>query len=139
MFSARNNVEEQELWLKDYFARHEAGAEFMLPWMMDTYFVTMNRLKTMFTPGELKTIIEAHKEFLLDTAHLRLPHLLLQVTEQYERHDLCLKYGASLQRLEHKFRQLDETQTAILILWAASFWHGSNVSAESMERYLSLA
>lgn len=35
--AARIN-EQQERWLKDYFRTKSAGAEFILPWAVDTFF-----------------------------------------------------------------------------------------------------
>ncbi len=35
--AARIN-ERQERWLKDYFRTKSAGAEFILPWAVDTFF-----------------------------------------------------------------------------------------------------
>ena len=59
--AARIN-DEQERWLKDYFRTKSAGAEFILPWAVDTFFRAMANIKQMFTAGELKTIVEAHKD-----------------------------------------------------------------------------
>ena len=56
--AARIN-DEQERWLKDYFRTKSAGAEFILPWAVDTFFRAMANIKQMFTAGELKTIVEA--------------------------------------------------------------------------------
>ena len=126
----------QDAWISDYFSSRTAGAEFMLPWFMDTYFITMTRLKDIFTLPELKTIIETHKNMIIDTAHLRLAHLLLQVTEHCDRNSLNERYGADLTILENKFRQLDDTQAAVLILWASSFWRSQTCTEEAMERYV---
>ena len=69
--AARIN-DEQERWLKDYFRTKSAGAEFILPWAVDTFFRAMANIKQMFTAGELKTIVEAHKDtrLLPDYIHL---------------------------------------------------------------------
>ncbi len=101
----------QDGWIREYFSSQTAGAEFILPWFMDTCFTALARIRSIFTALELKRIVMAHKNILLDTSHLRLAHLLLQVSEHSE-----------LSALEGKFRQLDDTEAAVLILWAASFW-----------------
>ena len=42
--AARIN-DEQERWLKDYFRTKSAGAEFILPWAVDTFFRAMANIK----------------------------------------------------------------------------------------------
>ncbi len=76
--AARIN-DEQERWLKDYFRTKSAGAEFILPWAVDTFFRAMANIKQMFTAAELKTIVEAHKDTRLLPDHTRLSYLLLRV------------------------------------------------------------
>ena len=78
--AARIN-DEQERWLKDYFRTKSAGAEFILPWAVDTFFRAMANIKQMFTAGELKTIVEAHKDTRLLPDHTRLSYLLLRVSD----------------------------------------------------------
>jgi hypothetical protein len=129
-------TETLDLWLKDYFKSPGAGAEFMLPWTVDTYFTTVNVLKELFSPAELKTIIDAHEHMVIDTSHLRLAHLLLQVLERCDQSDIHARYGADANDIESKCRQLDDTQAAVLILWALAFWRGQNNSAEAMEKYI---
>ena len=55
--AARIN-EEQERWLKDYFRTKSAGAEFILPWAVDTFFRAITSIKQIFSASELKTIVE---------------------------------------------------------------------------------
>ena len=57
--AARIN-DDQERWLKDYFRTKSAGAEFILPWAVDTFFRAITSIKHMFSAAELKTIVEAH-------------------------------------------------------------------------------
>ena len=59
--AARIN-EQQERWLKDYFRTKSAGAEFILPWAVDTFFRAITTIKGTFTGPELKTILEAHRD-----------------------------------------------------------------------------
>ena len=47
--AARIN-EQQERWLKDYFRTKSAGAEFILPWAVDTFFRAITTIKGTFTP-----------------------------------------------------------------------------------------
>ena len=60
--------DEQERWLKDYFRTKSAGAEFILPWAVDTFFRAITNTKAVFEPAELKTIVEA-----VSYTHLTLP------------------------------------------------------------------
>ena len=133
----RRYADEQDSWLKDLFQSRTAGAEFMLPWTIDTYFTTMTALKKMFSAAELKAIIEAHRDAVLDTSHLRLAHLLLQVLERDDSADMH-RHGSSPVALENKCRRLDDTQAAVLILWASAFWRGRDCSDQSMEKYIAV-
>jgi len=40
---------EQERWLKDYFRTKSAGAEFILPWAVDTFFRAISSIKSIFS------------------------------------------------------------------------------------------
>lgn len=130
----RRYADEQDSWLKDLFQSRTAGAEFMLPWTIDTFFTTMTALKKQFTAAELKAVIEAHKNAVLDTSHLRLAHLLLQVLE---RGNDIHRHGSSPAALESKCRRLDDTQAAVLILWASAFWRGRDCSEQGLDKYVS--
>ena len=104
--AARIN-DEQERWLKDYFRTKSAGAEFILPWAVDTFFRAMANIKQMFTVGELKTIVEAHKDTRLLPDHTRLSYLLLRVSDACELNNLHTRHGASRSSLESKLKSLD--------------------------------
>ena len=92
--AARIN-EQQERWLKDYFRTKSAGAEFILPWAVDTFFRAITTIKGTFTGPELKTILEAHRDQRLLPAHTRLSYLLLRVADLCEQTDFHSRYGAS--------------------------------------------
>lgn len=94
--AARIN-DEQERWLKDYFRTKSAGAEFILPWAVDTFFRAMANIKQMFTAGELKTIVEAHKDTRLLPDHTRLSYLLLRVSDACELNNLHTAWRQPLQ------------------------------------------
>lgn len=135
---ARTSADEQDVWLREHFRSRTAGAEFMLPWTIDTLFGTVAALKSLFTPAELKTIIDAHKNIVIDTSHLRLTHLLLHVMEQSDRKELYKKHGSNPRNLETKFRQLDDAQASVLILWASAFWRGQTCSPQALEKYIAV-
>ena len=97
--AARIN-EQQERWLKDYFRTKSAGAEFILPWAVDTFFRAITTIKGTFTGPELKTILEAHRDQRLLPAHTRLSYLLLRVADLCEQTDFHSRYGASRTSLE---------------------------------------
>ena len=133
----RHQQEEQEGWLKELFQSRRAGAEFMLPWTIDTYVTSMTALKQTFTPAELKTIIDAHEGVSIDTSHLRVAHLLLQVMDRCDSDGIHNRHGSVPRELEAKCRQLDDTKAAVLILWASAFWRGQYTSAQALEKYIS--
>ncbi|MBR5883401.1 MAG: hypothetical protein IKY97_08035 [Mailhella sp.] len=134
----RHHTEEQDTWLKELFQSRRAGTEFMLPWVIDTYVTTVTALKQTFSAAELKTVIDAHEGVSIDTSHLRVAHLLLQVMDRCDRDGIHERHGSEPRTLESKCRQLDDTKAAVLILWASSFWRGKNTSEQAMEKYISV-
>ena len=134
----RHHLEEQDAWLKDLFLSRRAGAEFMLPWTIDTYVTSMTALKQTFTPAELKTIIDAHEGVSIDTSHLRVAHLLLQVMDRCDSDGIHSRHGSDPRELEAKCRQLDDGKAAVLILWASAFWRGQSTGEQAMEKYITL-
>ena len=127
---------EQETWLKNYFKTKSAGAEFILPWAVDTFFRAIAAIKTMFTPGELKTIVEAHKDARLLPDHTRQSYLVLRVTDACDVTMLHTRHGASKANLEAKLKRLDDTQATALMVWAAAFWVSRNCTAENLDEYI---
>lgn len=127
---------EQEKWLKDYFRTKSAGAEFILPWAVDTFFRAINSIRANYTPGELKTIVEAHRDIKLLPDHTRLSYLLLRVMDACDVNMVHAKHGASKTSLEAKLKRLDDTQATALMVWAAAFWVSRNCSAESLDEYI---
>ena len=133
--AARIN-EDQERWLKDYFRTKSAGAEFILPWAVDTFFRAITNIKTLFTAAELKAIVEAHKDMRLMPDNSRLCYLLLRVHDACEINHVHMRHGASKSSLESKLKSLDDTQATALMVWASAFWVSRNCSAESLDEYI---
>ena len=133
--AARIN-DDQERWLKDYFRTKSAGAEFILPWAVDTFFRAITSIKHMFSAAELKTIVEAHKDMKLMPDHTLLSYLLLRVTDACDVNNVHLRHGASKSSLESKLKGLDDTQATALMVWASAFWVSRNCSAENMDEYI---
>ena len=133
--AARIN-DDQERWLKDYFRTKSAGAEFILPWAVDTFFRAITSIKHMYRAAELKTIVEAHKDMKLMPDHTRLSYLLLRVTDACDVNNVHLRHGASKSSLESKLKGLDDTQATALMVWASAFWVSRNCSAENMDEYI---
>ena len=128
--------DDQEKWLKDYFRTKSAGAEFILPWAVDTFFRAISSIKNAFTLGELKTIVMAHKDVRLLPEHTRGSYLVLRVMDACDLNMLHDRYGASKDSLEAKLKRLDDTQATALMVWAAAFWVSRNCSAENLDDYL---
>ena len=133
--AARIN-DDQERWRKDYFRTKSAGAEFILPWAVDTFFRAITGIKHIFNAAELKTIVEAHKDMKLMPDHTRLSYLLLRVTDACDINGVHLRHGASKSSLEAKIKSLDDTQATALMVWASAFWVSRNCSAENMDEYI---
>lgn len=133
--AARIN-DDQERWLKDYFRTKSAGAEFILPWAVDTFFRAINGIKSIFSAAELKTIVDAHKDIKLMPDHTRLSYLHLRIMDACDVGNVHLRHGASKSSLEAKIKRLDDTQATALMVWASAFWVSRNCSADSLDEYI---
>ena len=133
--AARIN-DDQERWLKDYFRTKSAGAEFILPWAVDTFFRAITGIKQIFSASELKTIVDAHKDMKLMPDNTRLSYLLLRVADACDVNGIHMRHGASTSSLESKLKSLDDTQATALMVWASAFWVSRNCSAESLDDYI---
>ncbi len=127
---------DQERWLKDYFRTKSAGAEFILPWAVDTFFRAIGSIKNTFSPAELKTIVEAHKDLKLLPDHTRLSYLHLRVMDACEVGNLHLRHGAAKAPLEAKIRRLDDTQATALMVWASAYWVSKNTTVDNLDAYV---
>jgi hypothetical protein len=133
--AARIN-DEQERWLKDYFRTKSAGAEFILPWAVDTFFRAIQSLKGIFSPAELKTIVEAHKDMRLQPETTKGSYLLLRIADACDKTELHAVHGASKAALETKIKRLDDTQATALMVWSAAFWVSRNCTADNLDEYI---
>ena len=127
---------DQERWLKEYFKTKSAGAEFILPWAVDTFFRAINSIKSIFTTAELKTIIEAHKDMKLLPEQSRLAYLQLRVQDSCDLELLHTKHGASKGSLEAKLRRLDDIQATALMIWATAFWVSKEITTQDLDEYV---
>ncbi|MDR0466585.1 MAG: hypothetical protein LBH94_04420 [Deltaproteobacteria bacterium] len=130
--------DEQEKWLKDYFRTKSAGAEFILPWAVDTFFRAIGSIKGLFSGAELKTIVDAHKDMKLLPDHTRQSYLLLRINDACDVGNLHVRHGASKSSLEAKVKRLDDTQATALMVWASAFWVSRNCSAENLDEYIKI-
>ncbi len=128
--------DEQERWLKDYFRTKSAGAEFILPWAVDTFFRAIAGIKSVFSASELKTIVEAHKDMRLLPDHTRSSYLQLRVMDACDMSGVHIKHGAVKASLEAKVKRLDDTQATALMVWASAFWVSKSCSADSLDDYI---
>jgi len=131
--------DEREKWLKDYFRTKSAGAEFILPWAVDTFFRAIGSFKGLFSGAELKTIVQAHKDMKLLPDQTQQSYLLLRITRACdEPQNLHVYHGASKSSLEAKVKRLDDTQATALMVWASAFWVSRNCSTENLDEYIKL-
>lgn len=133
--AARIN-QDQERWLKDYFRTKSAGAEFILPWAVDTFFRAIASIKQLFTAEELQTIVDAHKDMKLMPDNTRLSYLMLRVTDACDRTNAHVKHGANRSSLESKLKTLDDTRATALMVWASAFWVSRSCSAQNLSEYV---
>ncbi len=127
---------DHEQWLKEFFKTKSAGAEFILPWAVDTFFRALNTIKSQFTVPELMTIVEAHKEIKLLPDQSRLAYLQLRVQDACDLDLLHTKHSASKTSIEAKLKRLDDTQATALMIWATAFWVSKENQVTSLEEYV---
>ena len=128
--------DEQERWLKDYFRTKSAGAEFILPWAVDTFFRAITNTKAVFEPAELKTIVEAYKDVKVTPDSTSKSYLMLRVMGACDKNHANERFSASRSSLEAKLRYLDETQATALMVWASAYWVSRNCTATSLDEYI---
>lgn len=127
-----------EQWLKEFFKTKSAGAEFILPWAVDTFFRAINNLKSMFSTAELKTIIEAHRDIRLLPDQSRVAYLQLRLQDACELDLVHTKHGSSYSTLEAKIKKLDDTQATALMIWATAYWVSKEYENVSIDDYLKI-
>ena len=127
--------DDQERRLKDYFRTKSAGAEFILPWAVETFFRAITGIKQI-SASELKTIVDAHKDVRLLPENTGRSYLVLRISDACDMNGVHLRHGASKSSLESKLNTLDDTQSTALMVWASAFWVSKNCSAESLDDYI---
>lgn len=126
-----------EQWLKEFFKTKSAGAEFILPWAVDTFFRALNSIRSMFSASELKTIVEAHRDVRLLPDQSRLAYLQLRIQDACDLDLVHTKYGASKGSIEAKIKRLDDTQATALMIWATAYWVSKENQETPLEEYVS--
>lgn len=112
---------DHELKLQELFKTKSAGAEFLLPWALDAFSREMNQLRAEFSVSELKTFIEAYRNYKLQPQQLKLSYLMLRMDEAFAQ-ELNTVHGASKVALERKLPRLNDLQAAALMVWASGYW-----------------
>ena len=133
--AARINADYERM-LQDYFRTKSAGAEFILPWAIDTIFRAINGCREIFSEAELKTIVEAHKDAKLSQDNTRLQYLLLRISDACDLNNLHVRNGASKSSLLGKLQTLDDIQATALMVWASAFWVSRKRQGEDIEEYI---
>lgn len=128
--------DEQERSLKDFFRTKSAGAEFILPWALDTFFRSIASIKQIFSASELKTIVDAHKDVRLLPENSRRSYLVLRITDACDTNGVHLRHGASKSSLESKLNTLDDTQATAIMVWASAYWVSKSRPVENLEDYI---
>ncbi len=122
--------------VKDYLSAKTIGAEFILPWAIDTFFQAIANFKKTFTSQELKALLETHKNLRLLPDHARISYLVLRFGNLCETDGLHKRYGINRANLEAKLRRLDDPQATALMVWASAFWVNHDGSAKDMDSYI---
>ena len=133
--AARLSVEHEQ-WLKLNFRTKGAGAEFIIPWVAESFMRAQTAYRALFSDPELKTIIMAHKDARLLAEHARAPFLLMRVINACELYLIHTRFAASRTTLEAKLKKMDDVQAAALAVWAAAFWTSRTASDASLDEYV---
>ncbi|MDE5833392.1 MAG: hypothetical protein K2H64_10520 [Desulfovibrio sp.] len=133
--AARINQDLERL-LGEYFRTKSAGAEFILPWAIDTIFRSINDVKDVFSASELKTIAEAYKDAKLTPDTTRLKYLLLRISDACDLNNIHIRNGASKSSLMGKLQTLNDIQAAALMIWASAFWVSKARVSRNLDEYI---
>ena len=127
---------DQERWLKEYFKTKSAGAEFILPWAVDTFFRSIKKVKEQFSENELKVLIAAHKDIRLQSENARTSYLRLRLADACELAHVDEEYGVDRKSLDAKIQELSDTQSTALMVWASAYWLDSSAQSDKLEAYI---
>lgn len=134
--AARIN-DDMEGHLKALFKTKSAGAEFILPWAVDTFARAVGQLKAEFSAGELKTVVEAYRKVSrLLPEQCKRSYLQLRLREACAEEHVHNQHGASWPSLERKLERLTDLQAAALMVWASAFWQSPQWEGANLDLYV---
>ena len=124
------------IWNEELPSSRMAGADFVLPWLIDRFTGTLKLLRENFTRAEACLIVELHE-------HASSSNPLRQALFTHAR----IKDAIARSRIEGsadidpdamlaKFSTFDEQQLALLRIWAAAYWEDSSIRGMSIARYV---
>lgn len=130
-------TDEVEKRLQHQFKTKSAGAEFLLPWVAETFARCMTKLKHEFSVNELKTFVAAYKRTTrLLPESCRLAYLKVRMREACNEEFVNTDFGTSWPALERKLERLDDTHAAALMVWSAAYWTSPRLAEVSLDDYV---
>ncbi len=128
---------EYEKRMKSLFRTKSAGAEFLLPWMLDALDRCLRDIKNEFGIAELKTVVEAYRKIAkLTPEHCRLDYFQLRMTEACKEEHLHTKHGASWPSLQRKMERFDDLHATAAVIWGVAFWQSPMSKEISLDEYV---
>jgi len=134
--AARIN-DDMEGQLRALFKTKSAGAEFILPWAVETFQRAVGQLKAEFSAGELRTVVEAYRRVSrLLPEQCKRSYLQLRLREACAEEHVHNQHGASWPSLERKLERLSDLQAAALMVWSAAFWQSPQWEGANLDAYV---
>jgi hypothetical protein len=123
--------------LKALFRTKSAGAEFLLPWMLDAMDRCLRAMKSELGIAELKTIVEAYRKTTkLTPEHCRLDYFQLRMKEACKEDLMHTKHGASWPSLQRKIERFDDLHATTAVIWGVAFWQSPLSKEVSLDEYV---
>lgn len=123
-------------YLEKYFQSLNFGAQFVLEAWPVLHLFALKEMRGVFSPGELKLIIDVHNGFM-PTAQITGQGILAQVMDGCELDRLGAKWDVDQKEIAKKIAYLKTFQRHALEIWAYAFWYGGNGdSTKDLEEYI---
>ncbi|MCQ2444771.1 MAG: hypothetical protein MJ061_04690 [Mailhella sp.] len=123
-------------WNEDLPSERMAGAEFVLPWLIDRFSGMLAILHGRFTPAEAWLIVEMH-EHVTPGNPLRDDVFTASRVRSAIEHSKCADAdGTDPDGFLAKLSAFDEQQLALLRIWASAYWEQAAPEGTGIARYI---
>ena len=121
--------------IKAPFHMLNTGAEYVLPWVIDSYFSAIGSITARFSTNELHVLLNAKPGFALAESRFNSAAFIREIIASCLKNLTHKRYGVTLEKIEKKLQQLNERQTFMIAMWIHAFWQAS--PQKDHEQYIS--